>query len=72
MAVPPLSATLPRVTVPFLKVIVPVGTPDVPGVTLAVNVTDVPCVDGFKELVTMVVVGAAFVVSVRATDVLAR
>ena len=72
MADPLLNVPVPSVALPSLKVTVPVGVPEVPGVALPVNVTFGPCVDRFRELVTIVVVGAAFVVSVRAAEVLAR
>lgn len=41
-----------------LKVRVPVGIPDVDGVTVAVNVTDCPGGDGLGDELTTTVVGA--------------
>jgi len=47
-ACPPLRATVPSAVVPSLNVTVPVGVPD-PDDTVAVNMTDCPKFDGFKE-----------------------
>ncbi len=61
---------VPRVTVPFLKVTVPLGEPPKAGVTVAVKVTDLPTFDGLAEEVTLVVVAAALTESVTAGEVL--
>ena len=53
VAVPPLSVPVPKVVAPSLNVTVPVA---VDGVTVAVNVTEAPNVDGFSEDATLVVV----------------
>ena len=52
----PLRVPLPIVVVPSRKLTVPDGVPE-PLVTVAVNVTDCPAVDGFAEEVSAVVVG---------------
>src|SRR5436305_3203911 len=55
----PSTVTLEaRVAVPSLKVTVPTGTPE-PEVTVAVNVTDCPAVEGLGEEVSVVVVTTA-------------
>jgi hypothetical protein len=54
VATPLLSALVPSVVLPSLKVTVPVGVAEVP-VTVAVNVTDWPESDGFKLEVNVVV-----------------
>ena len=46
VARPLLSVPVPRVVLPSLKVTVPVAAE---GATVAVNVTDVPAVDGFAD-----------------------
>jgi hypothetical protein len=69
VADPPLSVPVPSVTVPFLNVTVPVGVPEV-AVTVAVNVTAWPDVEGFSEDAT-VVVGTGFTVCDRGAEVLA-
>lgn len=53
-----------------MNVTVPVGTPDVADVTVAVNVTDVPKVEGFSDDVTAMEVPARFTVWVNTDDVL--
>jgi hypothetical protein len=58
LAEPFVSCTVPKILVPDLKVTDPVGTPDVLDVTVAVNVTDWPTVDGFSEEVKAVFVAA--------------
>lgn len=58
--------------VPSLNVTLPVGTA-VPGAlatTVAVNVTDCPFVEGFKDEVTELVVASLFTVCVSAEEVL--
>ena len=58
MATPePFRVPVPNVVPPSIKVTVPVGVLPVP-VTVAVNVTDWPAVEGFREEVRVVVVGA--------------
>src|SRR5881392_2805726 len=62
----PSSATVPSVKAPSLNVAVPVGVP-LPGgttVTVAVNVTPWPNVDGFADAVSTVWVAGLFTVSV--------
>jgi hypothetical protein len=56
VADPPLRAFVPSDVVPFLNVTLPVGVPEVAGVTVAVNVTDCPKLDGFSDEPTAVVV----------------
>jgi hypothetical protein len=51
---PPLRVPVPNVTLPSLNVTTPVAAE---GVTLAVNVTELPKVDGLREEVSAVVVG---------------
>ena len=48
-ATPPLSATDDNVVAPSLNVTVPVGVPVPEDVTVAVNVTDCPEIDGFSD-----------------------
>jgi hypothetical protein len=67
-----LTITVPRVAVPFLKTILPVGIGPLVAVTFASKVTDVPCVDGLSEEMSVVVVAERFTVCVRAAEVLAR
>ena len=57
VALPLLSVPVPSVVLPSLKVTVPVA---VEGVTVAVNVTEVPYVDGFADEVTVTVEFALF------------
>ena len=57
----------PKVAVPFLNVTVPVGVPT-PELTVAVNVTACPNVDGFNDEVTFVEVGAGLTVWVIAPE----
>ena len=60
VAVPLTSVAFPRLAVPFIKVTVPPGVPALaPVVTVAVNVTAWPNVDGFGEEPVMVEVVAA-------------
>ena len=56
VAFPPLSAPVPKTVLPFLNVTVPVGVPVPVCVTVAVNMTDWPNIEGFFEDVTLVVV----------------
>ena len=57
VAVPLLSVPVPKVVVPSLNVIVPVAAE---GVTMAVNVTEVPYVEGLADEVTATVEFALF------------
>jgi hypothetical protein len=55
----PLSVPVPIVVPPSLKVTVPLGSGVVPltcGATVAVNVTELPDIDGFCDETTLVVV----------------
>ena len=56
MAFPLLSVPVPRVVVPSLNVTVPVAAD---GVTVAVNVTEFPYVEGLAEEASVVVVAVA-------------
>lgn len=72
VADPELSAPVPSVVVPSLKVTVPVGVP-APGAsafTIAVNVTGCPNTEGLVELASDVVVLAVFTVCVKIAEVL--
>ena len=68
VAFPLLIVPVPSVLVPSLKVTVPVA-PD--GVTVAVNVTEVPKVDGFADELKPRVVLVLLTVWVSVGDVLA-
>src|SRR5215217_1681587 len=65
----PLSAPVPRVVAPSMKVTVPVGVPGVVDVTVAVKVTDCPTTEGLRPDVTVVVDGACPIVCERPGDV---
>ena len=67
VALPALSVPVPRVVAPSLNVTVPVA---VLGVTVAVNVTDCPNVEGLVPDVTAVVLAATPTVCVSGVDVL--
>ena len=69
-AVPPLRATVPSETAPSKNCTVPVGPED--GLTVAVNVTGCPKVEGSSDDVNAVAVAVttAFTVCVRDDDVL--
>jgi hypothetical protein len=67
VAFPPLSVRVPSVVLPSLNVTVPVAAE---GVTVAVNVTEVPKPEGFSDDVTVVVDVALFTVCVRVVEVL--
>ena len=72
VAVPPLSAPVPRLAVPSLNVTVPVGVPE-PGAfaeTVAVNVTDWPKSDGLADESTAVVVESLLTICVNDGDAL--
>jgi hypothetical protein len=65
-----LTAAVPSIEVPLLKVTVPLtGAPDV-GTTVAVNVTGLPWVEGLSEEASVVVVFALFTTWLNAADVL--
>ena len=67
-----LSVPEPMVVEPFLKDTVPVGIDPEAAATFAVKVTAVPCVAGLSDEVTVVVVVALSIVSVRAAELLAE
>ena len=69
VAVPPESVFVAKVVAPSLKVTEPVGVPP-EDVTVAVNVTVWPWVDGFKEEVTAVEVDALWTTCDNAEEVL--
>ena len=69
VALPLLSVPVPSVVDPSLKVTVPVGVPPL-DVTVAVNFTEAPKVDGFSEDVTEVELAAALTVCVSTAEVL--
>jgi hypothetical protein len=54
----PLSDAVPRTVAPSRNVTVPVGVPDAADVTVVVNVTDWPKVEGLRDETTVVVDGA--------------
>ena len=66
---PLLSVPVPSVLEPFLKVTVPVGVPPL-DVTVAVNFTDAPKVEGFREEATVVELVACLTVCVSTAEVL--
>jgi hypothetical protein len=66
------SVSVPRTVVPFLKVTVPVGVPDVEDFTLAVIVTLWPTLDGLTEETTDVEVAALATFCINTGEVLAR
>ena len=68
-ATPFVRATVPSTLVPFLKVTFPVGTP-FEELTVAVNVTDWPNVEGFKLETSAVVVGTPFTLCTKMLEVL--
>ena len=72
VAEPALSVPVPNVVVPSLNVTVPADVPAAgdAAVTVAVNVTDWPELDGFAELATVVVLFPLLTVCVRAEEVL--
>src|SRR5690242_10519715 len=55
-AVPMLTPTVASVVLPPLNVTLPVGVPE-PDVTVAVNVTDCPTLEGFCDEPSVVLVG---------------
>lgn len=68
-AFPLVSATVPQVKDPFLKVTEPCGIPAV-DVTIAVKVTGSPDFEGFTEDVTDVEVGAFLTFCMSGDDML--
>lgn len=72
VAFPLASVAVPTVAAPFFNVTDPVGVP-VPGaivVTVIVNVTGLPKVDGFGEEVSFVMLAALLTVCVRTAEML--
>ena len=72
VALPELSVFVPMSAPPSLKMTVPVGVP-APGdtaLTVAVNVTDTPKVDGLSDELTVVALLAGLTVCVRPDEVL--
>lgn len=67
VALPLLIVPVPRVVEPSLKVTVPVA----PEVTVAVNITDEPAVEGFKDDAKLTEEAALLTVCVSAEEVLA-
>jgi hypothetical protein len=67
VAFPALIVPVPSVALPSMNVTVPVA---VVGVTVAVNVTDEPYVDGFVDEASVTVVFVLFTVWVSTEDVL--
>ena len=67
VATPPLMVEAPSVIVPSLKVTVPVGVPVVDELTVAVNVTACPTLEGFAEDIRTVLVPAGWTISVTVT-----
>jgi hypothetical protein len=67
VAFPALIVPVPSVVLPSMNVTVPVA---VVGVTVAVNVTEVPNVDGFADEASVTVVFVLFTVWVSTEDVL--
>jgi hypothetical protein len=67
VAIPPLIVAVPSVVPAFLNVTVPVA---VVGESAAMNVTEIPYVDGFADEVSVTVVLTLFTVWVSAEDVL--
>ena len=67
VAFPALIVPVPMVVLPSVNVIVPVA---VVGVTVAVNVSEAPYVDGFADEASVTVVFVLFTVWVSTEDVL--
>jgi hypothetical protein len=70
LALPPCKVAVPTVVVPAVNVTVPVVETPVSVVTEAVKVTDWPCLEGFRDEVSVVVEAAGFTVSTSGDDVL--
>ena len=71
LATPPTKVAAPSARVPDLNVTDPVGTPEVVAVTVALNVTDSPTVDGFSDELSAVLVVVLFTTCDTAAEVLA-
>jgi hypothetical protein len=69
-ATPPLTVVPASTLGPSLKVTVPDGAPLYDGLTVAVKVMVVPCVEGLSDDWSIVVVAARFTVSTDVVDVL--
>jgi len=61
---------VPRVEEPSIKVTVPPAVPEPAGLTVAVNVTDCPAMDGFLDDATDVLVAILFTVWFKVPEVL--
>jgi len=70
LALPPANVAVASTVAPELKVTVPVGGDTVSEATVAVNLTDCPRVEGFREETTVVVVVARFTTWLSAADAL--
>jgi hypothetical protein len=64
----PLMVTVPRFVAPAMNVTVPANDVAVGETTVAVNFTDCPKVDGFRDEATVVVVVALLIVCVTVAD----
>lgn len=71
VAMPAVTFPVPRVVLPSRKVTVPVIVPVAVEVTVAVKVTELPCLDGLVEEEMVAVVAALLTVCVSADEVLA-
>ena len=69
-ATPPARVSVANVEVPSLNVTLPVGVPVNSGLTVAVKVTDSPCVDGFADDATVAVLVALLTTCFNTADVL--
>ena len=70
-ALPPERLAVPRMLAPKVKVTVPVAATPVFVVTVAVNFTDCPDVDGFLDDTSVVVEGTTFTIWVSPAELLA-
>ena len=70
LALVPITATVPNVVVPALKVTVPNGFSPVDEVTVAVKVTLCPDEDGFADDLSTVLVEAGFTTWFKTGEVL--
>jgi hypothetical protein len=70
VATPPLSVPVPSVVTPSRNVTVPVGVPPAP-LTVAVNVTDRPIVEGLTDEDSAVVLALVLTTCVTTDEVLA-
>jgi hypothetical protein len=71
VAIPAVTFPVPRVVAPSRKVTVPVMVPVDVEETVAVKVTEFPCLDGSAEEESVAVVAALFTIWVTAEEVLA-